>query len=194
MIASLYSIIVLASGVAYMAMGTRVIIENGLRITIYDPWFFGTMLVTSFAVWRCPDSARWRALSVLWAIYAVYWANDLAELPEATAAFANVMVAGWFILTMQERWEWLIGLMFALMPSMALAAEFGLWPGYGQCGPGFLPLCGPVSIFGLGLVACYSLGLASDDGDGARASFRDIVSYWLGRPAPVAGILFRQRS
>ena len=190
MIAALYIALVLATGGLYWLLGTRRI---GEIFSIYDVWFFGAMLITSFAVLRRPDAVRVRALGVLWLIYATYWANDLADLPESTVAIANTAVSAWFILTMRERWEWLCALCFALMPFAAWSAEIGLWPGYDQCGPGFLPLCGPVAIFGLGLIACMALGLSADDGGGARARDGRSFRIWLRRPSPILGLAFRRR-
>lgn len=190
MIAALYIALVLGVGGLYWSLGARNI---GEIFSIYDVWFFGAMLICSAAVARRPDAARWRALGVLWSIYAIYWANDLADLPELTAAFANTVASAWFIMTMRERWEWLCGMCFALMPFAAYAAEIGLWPGYDECGPGFLPLCGPVAIFVLGLIAVMSVGLASDDdGGGARAGIGDSVRAWLGRPSPILGLAYRR--
>jgi hypothetical protein len=189
-IAGLYIALVLATGGLYLLLGTRRI---GELFSIYDVWFFGAMLICSFAVFRSPDAGRMRALGVLWLIYATYWANDLADLPESTVAIANTAVAGWFILTMQERWEWLCALCFALMPFAGWTAEIGLWPGYDACGPGFMPLCGPVAIAVLGLIAVMSLGLASDDGGGSRARDSRSVRAWLARPSPIFGPAFRRR-
>ena len=189
MIAALHSALVLAVGGLYWLLGTRNI---GEMFSIYDIWFFGAMLIASVAVLRRPEPARLKALGVLWLVYATYWANDLANLPESTVALANTAVAAWFILTMRERWEWLCALCFALMPFAAAGAEAGLWPGDGQCGPGFLPPCGPVAILILGLIACLSLGLAADDGSGRRAG-RHPFGAWLGRRAPIMGLACRRR-
>ena len=190
MITALYMALVLATGGLYWLLGTRNI---GDYFSIYDIWSLGAMLVTTFAVARSPEAARVRALGVLWLIYATWWANDFADLPESTAAIANTAVAAWFILIMQERWEWLCAMCFALMPFAGWAAEIGLWPGYGECGAGFLPPCGPVAVFVLGLIAVMSLGLASDDGGGARARDGRSRRSWLARPAPVSGPAFRRR-
>ena len=190
MIAGLYIALVLATGGLYWLLGTRRI---GEFFSVYDVWFFGAMLITTLAVVRSQDAARLRALGVLWLIYATYWANDLADLPESTAAIANTAVAGWFILTMQERWEWLCAMCFALMPFAGWSAEIGLWTGYDDCGPGFLPMCGPVAIAVLGLIAVMSLGLASDDGGGARARDGRSRRSWLAGPSPIVGPAFRRR-
>ena len=190
MIAALYIALVLGTGGLYWLLGTRNI---GEIFSIYDVWFLGAMLITTIAVARNPDASRARALGVLWLIYAIYWANDFADLPESTVAIANTAVAGWFILTMQERWEWLCALCFALMPFPAWASEIGLWPGYDECGPGFMPMCGPVAVFVLGLIAVMSLGLASDDGGGIRARDGRSVRSWLAKPSPIFGPAFRRR-
>jgi hypothetical protein len=189
MIAALYMVVVLATGGLYWLLGTRNI---GEIFSIYDVWFFGAMVITSLAVALRPEPAYLRALGVLWLIYATYWANDFADLPESTVAIANTAVSAWFILTMRERWEWLCALCFALMPFAAWSAEIGLWPGYDECGSGFLPGCGPVAVFVLGLIAVMSLGLASDDGGGIRARDGRSIRSWLARPSPILGLAFRR--
>ena len=187
MIAALYIALVLATGGLYWFLGTRNI---GEIFSIYDVWFFGAMVITSLAVALRPEPAYLRALGVLWLIYATHWASDLADLPESTVAIANTAVSAWFILTMRERWEWLCALCFALMPFAAWSAEIGLWSGYDECGAGFLPFCGPVAVFVLGLIAVMSLGLASDDGGGIRARNGRSVRSWFGRPSPILGLAF----
>ena len=188
MMAVIYIVLVLATGGLYWLLGTRRIDEI---FSVYDVWFFGAMLVTTFAVARNPDAARAKALGVLWLIYATHWANDFADLPESTAAIANTAVSAWFILTMRERWEWLCALCFALMPFAAWFAEIGLWPGYDECSPGFMPMCGPFAVFVLGLLAVMSLGLASDDGGGIRARDGRFIRSWLARPSPILGLARR---
>lgn len=189
MIAALYMVVVLATGGLYWLLGTRNI---GEIFSIYDVWFLGTILVTSLAVALRPEPAHLRALGVLWLIYATWWAADLADFPEWAFAFAHNCVALWFIMTMRERWEWLCALCFALKPIGPWAAAMGYWPGYGECGPGFLPFCGPVFVFVLGLVACFCIGLSADDDGGYSARDGRFIRRWLGRPSPIGGLAFRR--
>ena len=182
----LYVLTWLGAAGFYVVSGTHSI--TGPDFTVFDVWFFATMLITSWAVWRGGDKPRREALGVLWLIWAVWWVNDLADLPEHTAAFANLAVGLYFIAVAQERWQLICGLCFPAMTLGVAAAELGAIPGYGECGPRFLDSCGPDIAFLLGLIACYALGFSADDMGRVR---HHGVWHWLGRPAPV-GIIHRR--
>lgn len=158
-------------------------------VNIFHVWFFATMLITSWAIWRGGDKPHREALGVLWLIWAVWWVNDLSDLPEHTAALANLAVGLYFIAVAQERWQLICGFCFPAMTLGVAAAELGAIPGYGECGPRFLDVCGPDIAFLFGLVACYSLGLSADGTGRVRHNWAE---RWLGRPAPIMGWVHRR--
>ncbi len=188
------------TGLAYLAIfGTiaavhflhgRVLYEDP-RFTIYDLSYLLVTIITTIAVVARGSRERREAMGVLWAVYIWYWINDMGGLPESTAAMANVAVGAYFILTMQERWQWLAGFCFALMPTFTFAAGIGLMPGYGQCGPAFLPFCMPIALWALGIIATMAVGLASDDGVVEREDRSDPVGAWLAGRSPVVGFFSR---
>ena len=183
--ALLYGLPAIAAFAYYLLTGRHSLTDD---VNIFHVWFFATLLATSWAVWRGGDKPRQEALGVLWLIWAVWWVNDLADLPEHTAAFANLAVGLYFIAVAQERWQLICGLCFPAMTLGVAAAELGAIPGYGECGPRFLDVCGPDIAFLLGLVACYALGFSADDMGRVR---HHGVWHWLGRPSPV-GIIYRR--